>query len=533
MREAEEDQPFMKKLKKVIGAIGALIILMSVMILPAGAEENTALSFSDLTGMTGAVKDGTIQDKVLEGLVTDPDIQYYKTMADECLALDQGKVDYALVIREQYSTISEEYPDLVLAEDLSASCGQVGYGFAKSRAGDEIREKLDRYLLTITESGDLQKLQDKWFTPGEKEAVEIPSEGENGILTVATAATSPPFIYLMGEDCTGFEAELLADFGRECGYGISFEVMDFNGLLPAITGEKCDLAANCLAMTEERKQEINFSEVTSEPMYTILMRKETLTRLTGQEAESADTSSGNFFERIAGSFRKTFIVEGRWKLILRGCATTLLLTALSALIGSFLGFEFYKLRVAKSRLCRRLIGIFNAIMGGMPMVVLLMIFYYIVFGSIAIPPFFVAVIAFSLNFGSVTSEIYLNCIQSVPKGQTEAALALGYSDRMAFRRFVYPQAMRRALPLVRGQAVALLKGTAIVGFISIQDLTKMGDLIRSRTYEAFFPLIVIAIIYFLLAWLIRVTISRLERRWDPERRRQKRLAASGKEADHE
>ena len=516
-----------------------LILLLSVFLLtvslfsPALAENDSAVvSFADLKGLKAAVKDGSIQDTILQSLVEDPQLFYFKTLADECIALQQGKVDYAFVIREQYSAIAEAYEDLSLVPQLSSPCGEIGCIFAKTADGDRLREEVNLYLSEIRESGELKALQDYWFTPGAKRTVEIPAKGENGVLTAATGAVSPPFVYLVEESVNGFEAELLANFCRARGYGLRFEIMDLGGILPAVSSGKCDLAVNCITNTAERAEQVNFSETTSTPEYTILMRSGMAAQFGAEEASGAGSGKG-FFEKLTESFRKTFLVENRWKLILRGCGTTLLITLLSACLGIFLGLPVYRLRESENSFFRKLASVFNAIMGGTPMVVLLMIFYYVIFGRITIPAAAVAVIAFGLNLSSSMSEIYAACIDAIDPGQMEAALALGYSRRRAFRRFIFPQALLRALPLIKGQIIALLKGTAIVGFISVQDLTKMGDLIRSRTYEAFFPLIAVAILYFILGRLIRAAADRLEKQRDPVRRRDRRLARQKEETGHE
>ena len=157
------------------------------------------------------------------------------------------------------------------------------------------------------------------------------------------------------------------------------------------------------------------------------------------------------------------------------------------------------------------------------MVVLLMILYYVIFGKSGLEAVWVAIIGFSLNFGAYASEIMRSGIESIDVGQREAALALGYSENQAFFRFIFPQAAARFLPVYRQEIVSLLKSTAIVGYIAIQDLTKMSDIIRSRTYEAFFPLIVTAIIYFILAWIISLILKLIINRFDFKRR--KRSAA--------
>ena len=153
------------------------------------------------------------------------------------------------------------------------------------------------------------------------------------------------------------------------------------------------------------------------------------------------------------------------------------------------------------------------------MVVLLMILYYVVFGNSGLDAVFVAVIGFSLNLAAYVSEIMRSGIESIDGGQREAALALGFTENQAFFKFIFPQAAQRFLPVYKGEIVSLLKGTSIVGYIAIQDLTKMGDIIRSRTYEAFFPLIVTAVIYFILAWILSLILSRVEISINPKRRK--------------
>jgi len=155
------------------------------------------------------------------------------------------------------------------------------------------------------------------------------------------------------------------------------------------------------------------------------------------------------------------------------------------------------------------------IMQGMPMVVLLLILYYVIFADSSLAAMWVAVIGFSLHFGAYNSETLRSGIASVPPGQREAALALGYTENEAFYHFILPQAVNHIMPVYVGEVISLLKGTAVAGYISVQDLTKVSDIIRSRTYEAFFPLIATALIYFLLAWIIGQLLNMVLRRINP------------------
>ena len=146
------------------------------------------------------------------------------------------------------------------------------------------------------------------------------------------------------------------------------------------------------------------------------------------------------------------------------------------------------------------------------MLVLLMILFYVVFAHAGLPATVVAIIAFGMNSSAYISEIYRSGIQSVDAGQREAGLAMGFSPVQTFFYFVAPQAMLKALPVFKNEAVSLLKGTSVVGYISVIDLTKASDLIRSASFEALLPLLVISAVYFLLAWLFTTVIDILAKR---------------------
>ena len=156
-------------------------------------------------------------------------------------------------------------------------------------------------------------------------------------------------------------------------------------------------------------------------------------------------------------------------------------------------------------------------MGGLPVVVVLMVLYSVIFGAIDIPGMIVAILAFTLIFSASSGSIMWNAIRAVDTGQTEAGRALGFGDKDTFFLIVLPQAAKQFAPILVGQFIDLVKDTSIVGYIAVQDLTRVGDIIRARTMEAFFPLIAIAVIYFalcrLMAWLLNKFIVR---RLDPK-----------------
>ncbi|MBR6160140.1 MAG: amino acid ABC transporter permease, partial [Lachnospiraceae bacterium] len=216
-----------------------------------------------------------------------------------------------------------------------------------------------------------------------------------------------------------------------------------------------------------------------------------------------------FFERVKESFIKTFVRESRWKLFVSGIGTTLLITVLSILFGTMLGFMTYLVCRGGHKAAILIARFAVWMVQGMPVVVLLMILYYIVFKNADIGRTFVAVTGFTLVFGASVYRLLGIGVGAVDRGQMEGALALGYGRVGAFFRIILPQAIPHVLPAYRAEIVALIKATAIVGYIAVQDLTRMGDIVRSRTYEAFFPLIAVAVIYFILAGILTFTVKKI------------------------
>src|SRR4029077_2064904 len=141
------------------------------------------------------------------------------------------------------------------------------------------------------------------------------------------------------------------------------------------------------------------------------------------------------------------------------------------------------------------------------------------FASVNISPVLVAVLAFGMNFAAYVSEMFRTGIEGVDRGQSEAGTAMGFTKTQTFGFIVLPQMVQRILPVYKGEFISLVKMTSIVGYIAVQDLTKAGDIIRSRTFDAFFPLILVAILYFLIAWVLIQALEYVERITGPQRRR--------------
>jgi len=209
------------------------------------------------------------------------------------------------------------------------------------------------------------------------------------------------------------------------------------------------------------------------------------------------------------SFNNNLIAEERYRMILDGLQVTLLITLCAAVLGTLLGGLVCWMRMSRRPWLQQVAKVYIDLMRGTPVLVLLMLMYYVVMAPVDATGIVVAIVTFAMNTAAYISEMLRTAIQGIDRGQTEAGLALGFTGRQTFFKIVLPQVVKAVMPVYQGEIVSLLKGTSIVGYIAVSDMTRASDLIRSRTFDAFFPLIVTAIIYFLMAWLIGLLLQSL------------------------
>ena len=507
------------------GLLGLLLLLLLLLLLvPAGAEQDVAApdggrqsgvftSLSQLNGKRIGVQTGTTFDEIVLETLPDAQISYFNTYPDMAAATEANKIDGFPGDEPVLRLIAAENSRLAILDERMDSF-MFGFVLPKNAAGEKLLAELDAWITAVTESGELDGVVSKW-TSGPEEDKTLPDyaayPAPKGVLTMATEGAYAPMNYYRGDELVGFEVDLAARFCEANGYGLKVVGMNFDGILPAVQTGKADFAAAGITITDERRENVHFSL----PYYS---------GGTVMAVLKAGEQSGGFWEGIKDSFSKTFLREDRWRLFADGVGTTLLITVLSILFGTALGFLLFMLCRNGNKLADGFSWFATWLVQGMPVVVLLMILYYIIFvGSVAISGVAVAVIGFSLTFGSAVFGMLKMGVGTVDRGQYEAAYALGHSNRHAFFRIILPQAIPHVLPAYQGEIVGLIKATAVVGYIAVQDLTKMGDIVRSRTYEAFFPLIAVTVIYFVLEGLFSFAVSRIRISIDPRKRSRERI----------
>lgn len=223
-----------------------------------------------------------------------------------------------------------------------------------------------------------------------------------------------------------------------------------------------------------------------------------------------------------------FVEDDRWKLVLKGLGTTLKIAFFAVILGFLIGLIIAIVRASSEitkgegktssfgsvmlKVADWICKLYLTVIRGTPVLIQLMIIYFVVFATADVSKVTVAIIAFGINSGAYVAEIIRSGIMSVDEGQFEAGRSLGLNYVQTMIYIIFPQAFKNVLPALANEFIVLLKETSVAGFIGVVDLAKAGDIIRSVTFEAFLPLIVVAIIYLIIVVILTRLVSILERR---------------------
>ena len=223
----------------------------------------------------------------------------------------------------------------------------------------------------------------------------------------------------------------------------------------------------------------------------------------------------NFFKELYDSFYMSVIYDNRYEYILEGLGNTLLISLFAVIIGIVIGIIVALIRTnyeknGRMKLANSIAKFYVNVVRGTPVILQLMIIYYVIFETVDINIVLVGILAFGINSGAYVSEIIRAGINSVPDGQMEAGYALGLKYGQVMRYIILPQALKNILPALGNEFITLIKETSVGAYIGIVELTKASDIIASRTYDYFFPLFIIAIIYLILTLGLTKVVNAME-----------------------
>ena len=478
---------------------------------PSGTPDTKApsenLDGSDLSNAVVGAMTGSTGEKYIRDNYQNATVQCYDDIMDAIAALQSRKLDYVITAYTTALKAANKNDDLlVLPEEYSDEYAAIAF----HKNNEQLLKQVDAVLARFKQDGTLDSIVQRWVKKDKSpyQPVEIPKVTTGKPLIVAIAANREPMCFISDNKIVGLDCELIERIAYELGRPIQYYDMKFSALIAALESGKADMVISNMTATAERRKVVNFSDG-------YFVNPQVLVTLNHVvPAQENDT----FLSGLKDSFHRNIILENRYLLLWSGLKVTFLISIMAALLGTLLGAIVCMMRMSKSRMLRLVAKVYIDLLRGIPQVVLLMLMFYVVFSAFDISGVWVATFTFAMNFAAYVSEMFRTSIESVKKGQTEAGVAMGFSKTKTFLYIVLPQAVQRVLPVYKGEFIALVKMTSIVGYIAVQDLTKASDIIRSRTFDAFFPLIMVAILYFLLAWSLTLLLEKIQVGTAPKRK---------------
>ena len=506
----------MKKTGKRL--LAAMLLFCTILIGAAGYEvmaadeaqstestSETVNSADDLPGKRIGVQLGTTGDIYVSDYESDGSgtvVERYNKGADAIQALKQGKIDCVVIDEQPAIKFVEQNTGIrILDEEFTLE----DYAFVVAKSNTELLDKVNSALEKLEADGTIADIQ-KNYIGTEDEIGKFPYESkdvshENGTLTVGTNAEFPPYESYEDGQIVGIDMDIMRAVSDELGMELKIEDMAFDSIIPAISTGKVDIGAAGFTVTEERKKNVNFTDTYTTSKQVIIVKD-----------ENASVQKMSFAEKL----KENFITDNRWQYIAKGLLNTIIITVFAIIIGIVLGFLIAIIRTSHDKnggftilnfICR----LYLTIVRGTPVMVQLLIIYFVIFASVDISKIVVAIIAFGLNSAAYVAEVVRSGIMAVDEGQFEAGRSLGLTYRMTMTSIIHPQAVKKILPALGNEFISLLKETSISGYIGLADLTRGGVIIQSLTYEAFLPLIAVALIYLAIVLLLSAGVNKLER----------------------
>ena len=380
--------------------------------------EGQYTSVEELKDKRLGVLTGSSHENVAKKEFPGAELLYYNTTTDMVEGLNSGKIDAFLYDEPALIYMMRETDGITYIPEALASY-DFADAFPKTDAGSKLRDQMSEYIRKIKSDGTLNQIMKTWLFGDEKDWTLADYENfpaTNGTLTMVTDATAPPFTMVYEDGITGVEADIAVRFCEEYGYGLSISNVSMTSLLTAIQSGKADFAGSGLSVTEERAQSVDFSEpyCASDVVLVVLQSDKAV------EGENQAEGTG-IWDRIRSSFEKTFLRENRWKTFVDGLLTTLTITLCAIAGGTLLGFGVFMLCRNGNRAANGITRVCMWLVQGMPTVVLLMVFYYIIFGRSPLSGEVISVLCFILIFAATVFGLMKVGVGTVDPGQYEAA----------------------------------------------------------------------------------------------------------------
>ena len=452
---------------------------------------DTAISTPFLGQRIGAMY-GTIFDGMISEKVRGIPVYYYDydlAVVDFSTGRINGFMMFESIARimsvlsENPIEIYELYPKELFTAHTSAIS-----------SNPEIINSFNRFIENITNDETIIDIQYRWIgnpQSGFYELPEIPEREENGILRLVTTGKTRPFsFYNRDGELVGFGIEIAKRYAASMGMGLEVILMSLNEITDFIGSGKADIGIDVFHSNYITEGNLLFSDPIYEDNAVII------SLLFHQDEKENQLSA--ILSWFKEGIKTNFIIDNRWKLLLEGFRITVMVAMISQILGTLLGFLIAYLMSLKNVFLRSIGNIYYEFINRIPIVVLLLLTFYVIFARTSFSNIQIAILVFTMLSSVEVVKVLKKSFAKVYEGEKEAARSLGFSVYKTYIKIVYPQVLHHAIADYTRGFIYLLKTTAILGYIAIMDLTRAAELIRSRTFDPFFPLVFATLIYFIL-----------------------------------
>lgn len=463
---------------------------------------NKVHSAEDLPGKSIGVQMGTTGEIYVSDYEGDKEktkVERYNKGADAISSLKNHKVDCVVIDEQPAKQFVKMNPELeILEEEFTIE----DYAICISKDNSQLTDQINTVLAKLKSDGTLQAISD-YYILGKGESYQSPKDisYENGELVMATNAQFAPYEYYGVDGIVGIDVDMARAIADQLHKKLVINDIEFDTIISAVQSGKADMGVSGMTVTEDRLKNIDFSDPYA----------------TSKQVIIVNSGKGGAVTSLKDNFKQSFVEKDRYKYILNGLKNTILISMLAVCIGIVLGFLVAVVRATHDKtgnlkLLNLICRLYLTVIRGTPTMVQLLIIYFVIFASVDINKILVAVLAFGINSGAYVAEILRGGIMSLDHGQFEGARSLGLSHTQTMLYVILPQTFKNTLPALANEFIVLIKETSISGYIGIKDLTRGGDIIRSGTYQAFFPLLSVAAIYLVLVVGLSALVGKLERR---------------------
>ncbi|MDO4939879.1 MAG: transporter substrate-binding domain-containing protein [Lachnospiraceae bacterium] len=501
----------MELIKKYRLNILVPVLLLAAVLTACGKKNIQINTLEDLKGKTISTKNGTVfaQEIKENEIIKDCEIIYGPTENDAFAMMLRGKSDgFAVDNLAAQSYLHKNEGVKILGEHLSESA----YGIA-IRKGSPIKDEINRALQELREDGKMDELSDKWLGDNDdikKISDEIwePCDNPEGTIICLDNSDLDDICYRdSDENLLGLDIEMVLLIAKKMNYNVEFKETMFDDIIPNIATGAGDIGVSGISITGERKRLIDFSDPYMDASTVIMVRD-----------ESVGTLGRGIGMSIKNSFRRIFVEEDRWKELLKGIVITFLLTVGSCILGGILGSAAFLIYYTGNKIVTKAVEITNRVLTLLPVTVILMFVFYIVFaGGNGITNIIAALVTLSLIFGMYFFAVVNGAVSAENDDQRIAARAMGFSKKETLTKVLIPQAIPDIIGNLEPIIIDHIKNSSLVGYITVMDFQAVLDGIGSRTNEFTAPILISVVFYLLFEELACFVIRKANQIYSKKR----------------